>query len=133
MLEPRPTSNPLRSGIWIGDVDANHTILLGSLPKEDDGILIRAGVFCLEAKHSPSTRDTWTFQLGTQDGPTFLLLHQFHFPNGIPAGTIRDEISRPARLAPGQILVLKLVKSGDPDDLVGLSFAVEYGLVGAKR
>lgn len=130
-MERVPSNSPLRHAIYIGDLDDDKDTLLGLLTKDDGGVSLKALVLYLNEAYKPTTTSSWIFQVGSLDNQNFTVLQELRFKNGLPSGLTRATIE--ARVPPGTILLLRIIKSGEPPDLTGLSVIPEYGLIGAQR
>lgn len=123
----------IQPGIYCGDFDATRIVLIGYIPTESHGYLVRAMNIRLGADWVQDGQSTWTLQIGkVQPAGVFTVLFERSLGTGLKASGTRWLASPGFRVGPGDLIGLRALQLGGPATLEGLSVALEYGILGSR-
>lgn len=122
----------IQPGTYCGDFTDTRTVLIGYIPIESRGYLVRAVNICLGSDYGPDEQSGWGIQVGRlQPAGAFTCLFEHGLGTGMRAAGTRWFANPAFRVAAGDLIALRAVAKGNPSTIHGLSVALEYGILGS--
>lgn len=116
-----------------GDFTVERTVLLGSIPNEEESGLLLRTLWFLADPLNGDPANFWILEIGRYAVGGFKVERRFSFADGFPAGPLSVALNPEIRFSRGDVLALRATPTGDDaSPLTGLSIIPEYARSGSR-
>lgn len=119
--------------VYCGDFTVERTVLLGSIPMEEESGLFLRTLWVLADPLAGDHANYWILTLGRFAAGGFKTERSLPFPDGFPASPQSVTLTPEIRVSRGDVLVLRATPTGSSaSPLTGLSVIPEYARSGSR-